>query len=226
MQKNEIVIPAQAGIPRRKRWNSAFAGVALFFLCMLAAQPLFAADATVQKVETYLNGITTMQAHFAQANIDGSVHGGTFYLKRPGRLRFQYDAPKGDYIVADGLLIHYWDNDSKDYSNAPIGSTLADFLLRKNIKLTGELKVTDIMRPTDNKLVLTLVQVENPDAGDLKLMFRENPLQLQKWRVSEANGQMTEVTLTDIQTSLRVDPKLFVFKPPKGYDQDWQGRTR
>lgn len=193
---------------------------------LLWAPDVFATDNIVQRVETYLNNITTLQAHFAQANLDGTINSGTFYLKRPGRLRFQYDAPKGDYIVADGLLIHYWDNEAKDYSNAPIGATLADFLLRKKIKLTGDLKVTDIMRPTDNKLVLTVIQMENPDAGDLKLMFQENPLQLQKWRVTEAAGQMTEVTLSNIQTGMRLEPKLFVFKPPQGYDQDWQGRTR
>jgi outer membrane lipoprotein-sorting protein len=181
--------------------------------------------ATIRNVEAYLNGITTLQAHFAQMNSDASVYSGTFWLWRPGRLRFQYDAPNKDYIVADGLLVHYWDDGVKNYSNAPIGSTLADFLLRKKIVLSGDLKVTSVRRPAAGKLVVTLVEKDNPEAGDLRLLFAENPMQLEKWRVTDATGQITEVTLTHIQTGIKLDPTLFRFKPPKGYDQEWKNRT-
>jgi outer membrane lipoprotein-sorting protein len=120
---------------------------ALFFALIampVAYQPAHAETLTgaartekVKAVETYLNGLKTLKAEFLQTHSDGSRYGGDFYLNRPGRLRFEYRAPLSDYIVADGLLIHYWDNEVKNYSNAPIGTTLADFLLRKNIKLSA-----------------------------------------------------------------------------------------
>lgn len=179
--------------------------------------------ALVQKAEAYLNGIKTLQARFAQMNNDGTILAGQFYLQRPGRLRFQYDAPDGDYIVADGLLIHYWDDTAKNYSNAPIGSTLADFLLKKHISLSGELNVTSVRRPGENKLVLTVVQRDNPEAGDLRLLFNENPMQLEKWRITDATGQVTETSLSDVQSGMKLDPTLFRFKPPKGYDKNWNG---
>lgn len=200
--------------------------IALFALSTLSAQaqdiPQTQYPALIQKTEAYLNGITTLQARFAQTNSDATVDTGLFSMWRPGRLRFQYDAPKKDYIVADGLLVHYWDDTSKDYSNAPIGSTLADFLLRKKIKLSGDIKVTSIRRPAENKLVITVAQKDNPDGGDLRLLFTENPMRLDKWRVTDATGQITEVTLSNVQTGIKLNPTLFRFKPPKGFDQDWQ----
>jgi outer membrane lipoprotein-sorting protein len=178
----------------------------------------------ITQIEKYFNAVTTVRARFAQANQDGTILKGVFTWWRPGRLRFQYDPPNGDYIVSDGLLLHYWDDAVKNYSNAPIGSTLADFLLRKEIKLSGDLKVVSVRRPAPNRLLVTMIQTENPEAGDLRLLFREKPLQLYKWRVTDGMGQVTETSLTQIETGIKLDPRLFRFIPPKGYDQDWKNR--
>ncbi|MDB5477808.1 MAG: cell envelope biosis protein LolA [Alphaproteobacteria bacterium] len=202
-----------------------YAALVSLFLCAPARAQEFAPaeqKMMLEKIQAYLNNITTMKAHFSQGNQDGTVDSGTFYLRRPGRLRFEYDAPKSDYIVADGLLVHYWDNGVKNYSNAPIGSTPADFLLRKKIKLSGDLEVAALRRPEKNTLVLTLVESKNPQAGDVRLMFSENPLQLQKWRVADGTGNVTEVSLSTIQTGIQLPATLFIFKPPKGFDTDWE----
>jgi outer membrane lipoprotein-sorting protein len=203
----------------------------IFALLLLFVQPVCAQDlsaaetkAATAQVEDYFNKVTTVKARFAQANNDGSILGGVFYWWRPSRMRFQYDLPNGDYIVADGLLVHYWDDAVKNYSNAPVGSTLADFLLRKQIKLSGDLQVVSARRPKDNRLILTLVQAKNPEAGDLRMLFREKPMQLLKWRVTDGAGQITEVTLSNIETGVKLDPNLFRFKPPKGYDEEWKNR--
>lgn len=180
-----------------------------------------ARTAIVQKLEAGMNATKTLKARFNQANMDGTIESGTFYLWRPGRLRFEYDPPKGDYIVADGLLVHYWDHGVKNYSNAPIGSTMADFLLQKKIKFSGDLQVVSLRRPQNGKLVLTLNQVKNPEAGDVRLLFNESNAQLEKWRVTDGTGSITEVTLSAIEKDIALNPVLFRFRPPKGYDKDW-----
>lgn len=180
--------------------------------------------AAIQDAERYFNAVTTVKARFAQMNQDGTISSGVFTWWRPGRLRFQYDPPNGDYIVADGLLVHYWDDGVKNYSNAPISTTLANFLLRKTIKLSGDLRVVGVTKPAPDKLLVTLVQSENPDAGDLRLLFGTKPFQLQKWRVTEATGQVTEIMLSHIQPGVKLDPRDFRFKPPAGYDAEWKNR--
>ena len=170
-------------------------------------------DQAVQQIEAYLNGITTMQADFIQTHSDGSRYNGTFYLNRPGRLRFEYAPPNGDYIVADGLLVHYWDNEVKNYSNAPIGSTLADFLLRKKIKLSGDLTVKSVQDvPDEQRWLVTLSQTADPQAGKLTLLFDKNPLRLVRWRIIDGTGAMTEVSLSKIETGLHLDPASVYFQ--------------
>lgn len=210
----------------KKNWRNLFIALLLALSPMAHAQvtelPAAEQQALAMKVERYLNSITTMKAGFNQMNQDGSIDAGTFYLSRPGRLRFEYAEPKMDYIVADGLFVHYWDDAMKEHSNATIGSTLADFLLRKKIKLSGDLKVVQIRRPREGKLLVTLVQSENPEAGDLRLLLNETPMQLEKWRVTDGAGNITEVTLQHAQTGIKLDPRLFRFVPPKGYDENWK----
>ncbi len=170
-----------------------------------------------QSVERYLNSLSTLQSTFTQTAADGTLVSGTFYLKRPGRLRFEYDAPIEDYIVADGLFIHYWDAELEEHNNAPIGSTLADFLLTEKIKLSGDLTVSDIRELNNGKISVTLRQTEDPNAGKLALMLSQNPMQLEKWRIVDPTGAMTEVALNNIQTGQKLPATLFVFKPPAGY---------
>lgn len=178
----------------------------------------------IQQVETYLNGITTMKADFVETHSDSTRHNGIFYLSRPGRLRFAYAPPNGDYIVADGLLVHYWDNEIKNYSNAPIGSTLADFLLRKKIKLAGDLKVINVKTTPDNGLLLSLSQTADPQAGQLDLVFDANPMRLKRWRVVDGTGTMTEVSLYNAQPNVKIDARQFVFKTPKGFESEAEKR--
>lgn len=168
----------------------------------------------VAQVEKYLNGISTMQAHFVQTANDGKQMGGTFQLKRPGRLRFEYEGPVHDFIVADGTFIHYYDAKMKQNSSALISKSLADFFLRRDLKLSGDLKVVDLKRQ-DGLLLLTVMDGKDEGVGTLTLGFTENPLQLKKWRIIDSQGAMTEIQLFDAVTGIKLDNKLFDYYDPE-----------
>lgn len=170
--------------------------------------------AQVAAAESYMNSLTTAKARFLLTAADGVQQIGTFYLNRPGRLRFEYDPPAKDFIVADGLLIYFYDGQLGEQSNAPIGQTLADFLLRSKIRMGGDVRVERVMRGGD-LLQITLIQNDDPGAGSLTLGFTENPLALKKWRVVDAQKQVVEVELFQLETGLKLDPDLFVFHDPK-----------
>jgi outer membrane lipoprotein-sorting protein len=165
-------------------------------------------------IEAYLNGISTLKSHFVQTANDGQRLTGTFMLKRPGRLRFEYDLPVTDLIVADGTFIHYYDGQMKQESSAPISQSLADFFLRPDLKLSGDIGVSGIER-RNGLLEMTLVQSRDPLAGYLTLMFGENPLQLKKWVVIDAQGLTTAVALEDTQLGIALKNKLFYYYDPE-----------
>jgi outer membrane lipoprotein-sorting protein len=192
--------------------------IALVVLALLlaVASPARAEDAAakIQAVQDYLNGITTLSARFVQTDNLGQLAAGVFYLSRPGRLRFQYDPPVTDFIVADGLFVYYYDSEMKQTSNTPISLSLADFFLRKNLLLSGDLSVTDVKKD-GGLLQLTLVQTKEPGAGSLTLFFSEKPLQLKKWRIVDTQGAVTEVALSNLETGITLDPDLFKYQDPE-----------
>jgi len=184
-----------------------------------AAQPV-----EVQKAEAYFAHLKTVEARFVQTTADGHQQRGTFYLSRPGKLRFQYDPPNEDFVVADGIFIYFYDAQLKQQSHAPISETLADFLLRKNLKLTGDLKVTKIMRAGE-LVQIFLVQTEQPESGTLVLGFTEEKdgtFDLRKWRIIDAMGNITETELFNVKKGVKFKQDgLFSYHDPerKGLNQ-------
>ena len=188
-------------------------------ICMGLFLPAARADVVsdplpgVGTIEAYLNGISTLRAHFTQTASDGKEAEGTFLLKRPGRMRFDYAPPVPDFIVADGLLVYYYDGKMKQQSNVPIRKSLADFFLRANLTLAGDVTVMDIRREAGFLNVL-LIQTGHPDTGSLTLGFSEHPLQLRKWRVIDEQGLTTEVALSNIETGIDLSNNLFHYYDP------------
>ena len=128
-------------------------------------------------------------------------------------MRFEYNETD-DFVVADGIFIYFYDSELKEQSNAPIGQTLADFLLRKNLSLTDDLRVKDIQKQENHK-VITLAQKGDEGAGQVKLFFTQTPYVLQKWQVIDAAGLTTEIILNNIQRDVNLPASLFAYIAPK-----------
>lgn len=204
-----------------------------FTLCLLALAPAFAQPAaqtpssgqaantaqppSIKRVEQYLQNLTTARARFLQTAPNGAQSIGTFYLNRPGKLRFEYDDPIEDFVVADGYFIYFYDAELGEQSNAPIGQTLADFLLRPGIKLSGDITVTEIKRGA-KLLQVTLVQTDDPGSGSITLGFEENPMKLKKWRVTDPMGSITEIELFKLESDISLEDNLFVYMNPNRLD--------
>jgi len=191
--------------------------IIIAFMAFLLPAASFADDperqAAIQSVEDYLGSLSTLKARFVQIANDGRQVQGTFYLKRPGRMRIDYDPPVKDFIVADGTLIYYYDAELKQVSDTAISRSLADFFLRKELRLSGDVSVSDVKRD-EKTLQLSIVQTSNPLAGSLTLILNQNPLQLQSWRVVDSQGIVTEVKLLDIETGIHLDSNLFHYYDP------------
>lgn len=187
------------------------------FSAMAQEKPEPASAADIKKAETYLRNLKTVQARFVQTTHNGQQLVGTFYLSRPGKLRFEYDPPVKNFVVADGVFIYFYDGELEEQTNAPISTTLADFFLRKDLKLSGDLTVKEARR-AGGYLQIQVVQTDDPDGGSLTFAFTENPMTLRKWRVIDAQGLITEVELFYLKTGVKLDPDLFVYVDPKKRD--------
>jgi outer membrane lipoprotein-sorting protein len=190
-----------------------FAVVAAVLSFALAAAGGAHAQAGVPEVERYFNSIRTLQARFVQSNPNGGVVQGTLYLRRPGRMRFEYDAPSQLKIVADGSQVTMWDPPNRDFGQWPIGWTAASFLVKEPFQLSGDLTV-EAMQRQDGLLALTVVQTRKPQEGKIIVRLSENPLQLRGWSILDNRGNTVNVTLTDLKTGTQLADSLFKYDGP------------
>ena len=188
--------------------------IAVFILATPGSLQAEPSKEEIKKIEKYLQDLGSARARFVQTTHDGTQLVGTFYLQRPGKLRFEYDPPIDDFVVADGLFIYFYDAELGEQTNAPIGQTLADFFLRKNLKLEGDIEVKNIKKG-GGYLQVELIQTADPEAGSLTLGFKEEPFELNKWRVVDGQGLITEIELFYFKEGIKHAKNLFVYKDPK-----------
>jgi outer membrane lipoprotein-sorting protein len=168
----------------------------------------------IARIEAYLNGLTTVRSEFVQTNPDGGTVTGEFYYQRPDKMRLDYDPPSPILIISDGWWLIYYDRKLEQVSHLSIGSTPLGFLLSDDIRLSGEVTVTDVAR-ADGELKVTLIQTEEPNQGSVQLAFAEEPLELRRWTVVDAQGQATDVVLGALETGMPFDRELFRFRNPQ-----------
>lgn len=161
----------------------------------------------VARVQGYLDGLGTLQARFSQISPDGAVAQGDFYLQRPGYMRLEYDTEPYIY-VADGRFMYFYDELMDSQSSTEIGSTLADFILRDDVRLSGNVTVMDV-REDPQAIQIDLIQSEDPTAGQMTLIFDRDPITLSSWVVIDAQYQTTQVVLNSIQNGVEFPRSLF-----------------
>lgn len=168
--------------------------------------PLRAADAIkvtpdiregLDKVAAYLNQITTLKADFLQISSSGDSGEGTLYLERPKRLRIEYKPPTPVLIVANGSYLSYVDTELKDVQHIALEDTPVAFLLRDEFDFNGGDVIVTSYEHAAQTIRVSLVQRRDPLAGELTLVFSDNPIVLRKWVIVDAQGIVTNVTLID-----------------------------
>lgn len=200
----------------RRRLLAGFAALATFQSLPARAAPARPAPLSpqqqqdVQQVQTYLNGIHTLQSRFQQFAQDGSVSSGTIYLQRPGKMRIVYDPPTPVMIVADGSDVYYWDSQLQQLQQIGVKDTPAWFLLRPEIKLSGDVTITGF-RQEPGVLRIAMSETKHADQGSLTVVLSQRPLELRQWTVVDPQQKQITVTLDEPHYGVALNPDLFVW---------------
>lgn len=171
----------------------------------------------VKQIEDYLSGISSIVAKFTQTSSDGSSGSGTFYMKRPGKVRWQYNPPAELLLVSNGKTLTYYDPGLKQVTYVGVDDTLASIVAQKTIQLDS--KNTRLVRVEESKsglLRATVIQRKKPDEGRMTLEFTKKPFAISRLITLDATGNETDVALLNPQYGPVLDEKLFVFEDPRG----------
>lgn len=175
--------------------------------------------ADLARIENYLNGLTTLRARFVQINPDGGTATGTLYFERPDKMRLDYDPPSELLIIANDWKLVYQDRRLEQISQLFTSSTPLGFLLEDEIRLQGgDVTVTNLTR-RGGEIQVAVVQTDEPAEGSLTLAFAEQPFELRRWTVIDAQGYATHVVLEGLESGVPLDDELFIFRNPKFYPE-------
>ena len=165
--------------------------------------------AQAAKVSSYLSSLQTLVGNFVQVGPDGSKSKGDFYIQKPGKVRFEYDAPSPIDIVADGSSVAVRDRKLATQDIYPLSQTPLRYLLSDRIDL---LKDTNVVNVTSDDVFVS-VTIEEKQAligtSRLMLMLGAKDGQLKQWTVTDPQGYDTTVAVYNLDSSRKVDPGLF-----------------
>ena len=166
----------------------------------LAALPAHAAPLSLGQLSQYLNGLTTARAQFTQINNDGTIATGTLYIHRPGRMRFDYDPPEQQLVMAGGGQVAIFDakSNSKRPEQYPLSETPLSIILERNVNL-GQAGMVKSHRQDGNKTIVTAQDPRRPQYGSLEMVFTGDPVQLRQWVVIDGQGNRTTTALGELQ---------------------------
>tara|TARA_R110000868_G_scaffold229089_2_gene482048 strand:+ start:6591 stop:7250 length:660 start_codon:yes stop_codon:yes gene_type:complete len=187
------------------------------------APAAFDRAAAIASVNTYLNSITTLRAHFIQIAPNGSAARGLLSMSRPGRLLFEYDDPSPIRVIADGTTVALEDRALETVDRAPLRSTPLWWLLKSDIDIATDAEIVDI---TSEYGFLSVI-VRDPAGemeGDIEFVFAGPDLELREWFVTDALGEVTRVSLVETEAGVELNPRLFAIPEPADRNDSRRGR--
>ena len=178
-------------------------------LVVFTASPSLAQKLSLGQLSGYLNSFTTAEGQFTQINADGTISTGTIFIKRPGRIRFEYNPPEESLVVAGGGQVAIFDPRSNSGPDRyPLSQTPLSIILERNIDFTR----TDMVAGHTSDGTTTTVTVQDPDHpeyGKIQMIYTSSPIELRQWIITDDTDQRTTVILGDLAKDGRVPDILF-----------------
>lgn len=185
--------------------------LSLAILPALAAGPVLGQSGplSLSEISRYFNGFQTAEGTFTQINPDDTLSTGRIMIHRPGRVRFEYDPPDPDLVLAAGGSVNIFDARSNQGPTVyPLNRTPLNLILAANVDLTRARMVVDHF--ADGPTTVVVAQdPDHPEYGNIRLVFSAGPTELRQWIVTDDMGRETTVILGDLQLGATLAPTLF-----------------
>lgn len=177
----------------------------------LAATPL-------DQVQAHLRATTSMTADFVQTDRAGKSVTGTLTLKRPGKVRFQYQKGVPLLIVGDGKALTMIDYSVKQVSRWPIGGSPLSVLIDPSKDIAKVAKI--VPGGAAGQILVEARDPKHPEFGTITIAFRQSPsapggLLMQGWTTLDAQGNRSAVRLSDHRFNVPISDQTFRWSDPR-----------
>ncbi|HEX4738238.1 MAG TPA: outer-membrane lipoprotein carrier protein LolA [Allosphingosinicella sp.] len=186
-------------------------------LVLAMPQAVAAAPAPLAQVQAHLQAVDTMTASFTQTDRRGEIRNGTLILKKPGRIRFEYQGGPRMLLVGDGKQIYFIDYTVNQKTRLPIANSPYSVLLSANPDLS---RIARVIRDDPQTIVVEARDPKKPQFGTITLGFAKGAgpagLTLEGWTIVDAQNNRTTIRLSNPRFNVAVADSAFRFEDPRG----------
>ena len=181
-----------------------------FFVIFVTASSILKADPySLANISQYLQNLKILKADFSQTNPDGTISSGTILIKRPGRMRFEYNKPdKTLVLVSAGALAIFDPKGDEKPITYPIKNNPISLILKGEVDLLNS-GIVAKYKVSAEKAILTIRDPKKPQRGSVELVFVGTKPELEKFSIKNENGLSTSISLKDIEYPKKLNETLF-----------------
>lgn len=176
------------------------------------------ASPEIDRAVAALRGISTLKANFVQTDRSGQNTSGVLTMKRPGKIRFQYQKGVPLLIVGDGKALTMIDYQVRQVQRWPIGNSPLGALLNPSKDVARFAKL--LPTADSNVISLQVRDPKHPEYGTITMIFVRSAaapggLQLDSWVALDSQNKRTTIRLSGHQYGIAVDDKTFNWTDPR-----------
>ena len=195
----------------------ACAPLALTGASLALSAPAAAQQDALAQVQQHLRSVSTMRANFVETNRAGQSVRGEMYLKRPGRIRFQYQDDVNMLVVSDGRALTFIDYDVRQVQRWPIGDSPLAVLLNPDRDLS---RFASVVSNSSGELRIRARDPEHPEYGTITINFRRSGsapggLLLTGWTVLDSQNNLTTIALSNQRFGMQIADRTFTYTDPR-----------
>jgi outer membrane lipoprotein-sorting protein len=167
----------------------------------------------LDRISDYLNSLGSLKGRFAQLGGQGQLDQGTFYLQKPGRLRFEYAPPSPVLVVSDGSTVAVANRKLGTVDRYPLSQTPFRLFLADKI----DLKRSGVVLAVESEPASVTLRARTDRVrfrSDVRFVFSWPGVELRQWTVTDAQGLETTVSFSNLEPAANLDPALFSLPKP------------
>lgn len=174
----------------------------------------------IKAISNHFSSVPTMSGEFVQFGPNGEQTAGEFLLKRPGKIRFNYENPSPITVVSNGKTLAVENKKLKTTNYYPLSKTPLSLLLSDNIQINDK-SIRSVEAGQD---VTTVVMGDKNIFGDsqITLLFDPQTQDLRQWTIKDAQGKETSVMIFNVQKNVKISNTKFAVNQSKIHNRGTQ----
>jgi outer membrane lipoprotein carrier protein len=211
------------------RWNRALLGCALFFATTsgIGHTEPNEADSVLNRLQERYDSTTDYTADFDQKTeyrtVNRTINGkGKVYFSKPAKMLWLYEKPEGQFVLADGTHLYFYQPDEKQVIKTSLGAAFRSdlplsFLLGIG-KIRSDFRSEIAAQEGDDYVVNLYPRQNNTGLRTLQLLITARNYDIKRAQIEDVGGNRWTIDFSNIERGIGLEPSVFDLKTPDGVD--------